>query len=383
MRLVEAGRLTLEAPVRAYVPDFRVADPAASDQVTVRDLLAHTVGWVGDVFEPEDVSQNDDALAVVTAGMARLPQVAPVGTVFSYSNAGYVLAGRLAEAVAGKPFDALLQELVFAPLGMTHSFANPYDAITHRLAVGHAATPRGLVVLRDWALPRLVTPAGQIITSVRDQVRFAHAQLGHAAEGAEPLLAPKTLARMQAPLGPGGAQGVWDLDGIGASWELRTVGGTRIVQKGGRTDGLEALLLLVPERGFAFVAQTNARGGALLADDAATWALREYLGVTVPPITTTTLPAERLRPYAGRYVSPGDRAFEVRPGDGDLLVQRVPVDDAGPGRPAPPVRMAFYGPDRVVGLEGSDKDARNDFVRRPGGSIGWFRYGGRLHARQD
>ena len=61
MRLVEAGTLDLEAPVRAYLPDFRVADAGASREVRLRHLVTHTAGWVGD-FEQE-TGDGDDALA--------------------------------------------------------------------------------------------------------------------------------------------------------------------------------------------------------------------------------------------------------------------------------------------------------------------------------
>jgi hypothetical protein len=235
---------------------------------------------------------------------------------------------------------------------------------------------------------------GQVIASAGDLLRFARAHLGAqatpaaGAQGGAPLLAPETLARMQAPLGPGGTLAGKDLDGIGAAWELRTVGGVRVAQKGGRLPGSEALLLLVPERAFALTVQTNAVGGYALADEVAGRALGHYLGLAEPPITPAPLPADRLRPYAGRYVSPGERAFEVTAADGGLLLQRVPLGEPGqpgepgPGRLAPPARLAFYGPDRVVGLEGAEQHARHDFVRRPDGGLGWLRYGGRLCARQ-
>ena len=51
MRLVEMGRLNLDAPVRTYRPDLRLADESVAARVTMRHLLTHTGGWVGDYFE--------------------------------------------------------------------------------------------------------------------------------------------------------------------------------------------------------------------------------------------------------------------------------------------------------------------------------------------
>jgi CubicO group peptidase (beta-lactamase class C family) len=61
MRLVEQGKLDLEAPVRDYLPDFRVADPEVSEAVRLRHLVTHTAGWFGDAST--ETGDGDDALA--------------------------------------------------------------------------------------------------------------------------------------------------------------------------------------------------------------------------------------------------------------------------------------------------------------------------------
>ena len=77
MRLVEQGQLDLNAPVRRYLPDFRVADEAASATVTLRQCLNHSAGWVGD--DERDFGRGDDALARYIASMRELPQLTPPG----------------------------------------------------------------------------------------------------------------------------------------------------------------------------------------------------------------------------------------------------------------------------------------------------------------
>src|SRR5690606_4998607 len=56
MQLVDEGAVGLDAPVRRYLPDFAIADEAASAQITVRHLLAHTSGIDGDYLPPDDPS---------------------------------------------------------------------------------------------------------------------------------------------------------------------------------------------------------------------------------------------------------------------------------------------------------------------------------------
>lgn len=93
MRLVEQGRVDLDAPVRRYVPEFTVADEGVSEKASVLQLLNHTAGWDGDMFD--DTGDGDDALAKYVAAMARLQQVTPLGRAVSYNNASLSLAGSI------------------------------------------------------------------------------------------------------------------------------------------------------------------------------------------------------------------------------------------------------------------------------------------------
>jgi len=87
MRLVEEGKIDLDTPIRAYLPDLRLADEATAAGVTTRHLLTHTAGWSGDHFL--DTGRGEDALAGYVASMADLPQLTPLGQVCSYNNAAF------------------------------------------------------------------------------------------------------------------------------------------------------------------------------------------------------------------------------------------------------------------------------------------------------
>jgi CubicO group peptidase (beta-lactamase class C family) len=78
-----------------------LADAEAAERVTLRHLLSHTAGWVGDYFE--DTGWGDDAVARYVAEMRTLPQLTPVGELWSYNNAGFALVGRVVEVVTGEP----------------------------------------------------------------------------------------------------------------------------------------------------------------------------------------------------------------------------------------------------------------------------------------
>jgi CubicO group peptidase (beta-lactamase class C family) len=184
MRLVETDKLDLDATVRTYLPDFRVADEAASAQATVRHLLTHMGGWVGDLFH--DTGAGNDALASYVAAMADLEQLAPIGTVWSYNNAAFCLAGRIIEVVMEQSYREALKALVLEPLKLRNSYLNPVDVMTHRFAVGHNVGEDGPQIAHPWPIPRASNPAGGIACDVRDLLRYARFHLGDGAgRGAE------------------------------------------------------------------------------------------------------------------------------------------------------------------------------------------------------
>jgi CubicO group peptidase (beta-lactamase class C family) len=67
MRLVEEGKLDLDAPVRRYIPSFKLKDESAAAGATVKHLVTHTGGWLGDSFR--DFGSGDDALAKYLDGI--------------------------------------------------------------------------------------------------------------------------------------------------------------------------------------------------------------------------------------------------------------------------------------------------------------------------
>lgn len=376
MRLVEAGKLALEAPVRGYLPEFRVADESASAGATLRHLLTHTAGWTGDFFR--DTGAGDDALTRYVALMAQLEQLAPLGTHISYCNSGFYLLGAVIERVTGRPFEAVARELVLEPLGMDHALFDPGDVMLHRFAVGHSRGAGGMELARPWPLPRAAYAAGGIACPVTDLLRYARFHLGDGRTGGEKrLLRPESLALMQRPQAP-----FWRDQSCGLSWWLRDQEGVQIVDHGGGTMGQVSLLTLVPERGFALATLTNSgEGGAL---NRALWAeaARTLLGLTVPRPEPIEAAEADLLPFVGRYRRPlADLELGLL---GGRLVGQVTYKEGFPSQdspvppPPPPASLALCEPDRLLVMDGPMKESTVDVLRRPDGAINWLRLGLRL-----
>jgi len=102
MQLAEQGKVDLDAPVRKYIKDLKLRDENVAKRVTIRLLLTHSGGWVGDYFN--DFGNGDDALANMVKDVARLPQVMPLGKLWSYNNVGFNIASRVIELATKKSY---------------------------------------------------------------------------------------------------------------------------------------------------------------------------------------------------------------------------------------------------------------------------------------
>lgn len=380
MRLVEMDKLRLDATVRSYLPDFKLRDETAAAQVTIRHLLTHMGGWAGDYFD--DTGVGDDALARYVAAMADLEQLAPLGTVWSYNNAGFCLAGYLIEVVTGQSYQAALKELVLEPLGLENAYLEAGEVITYRFAVGHNVAAQGPQVARPWPLPRSVYPAGGLVCHVKELLRYARFHLGDGcAKDGNRLLTAESMAQMQSPQVTVRGKEMW-----GLTWSLDETSGVRQVLHGGGTLGQVTLLVLVPAHDFALVVLTNADQGGLLTREVSRQALKEYLGLETPLPAPIEASKDELAAYVGRYSRPfADIELGIL---GGRLVGQItykggfPTKDSPPPPPPPPMSLALCEPDRLLGLDGAYKDELFDVIRRADGSIGWLRAEGRIHRKE-
>ncbi len=381
MRLVEMGKLDLDATVQTYVPDFKVSDEGATTGATLRHLLTHTCGWVGDYFH--GTGDGDDALASYVADMASLEQLAPLGETFSYNNAAFSLLGRVIEVITGKTFEEALDELVLKPLGLESSYLKPTDVMTHRFVVGHQDEGDGQEVARPWPLERSNRPMGAIVCHIKDLLRYARFHLGDGTtEDGTRILSADSLAQMHSPQTTLSGDKHW-----GLSWEVQDVGGERQVSHGGATNGQIANLVLFPGHDFAIAVVTNSGQGMKTARDVTQEALKHYLDLVLPEPEALDVSEEKLAAYAGFYSRPYcdlELGLLAKKLVGVLTYkQGFPNEDSPPHPSPPPMTLAVCGPDRLLVTDGMYKGVTADVVRRNDGAIAWLRFGYRIHRRKN
>ena len=389
MALVEQDLVELDAPVRRYLPAFRVADAKVSERVTVRQLLDHTAGWVGDLEDQDsddtrELDRGEGALRRQVEAMAGYRQVSAPGRRWSYANSAYVVAGRLAEAVCAAPYETLMRERVLAPLGLTQTMLFADLAIAYPVAVGHGGRAGAYEVVRwPWNGCRRYAPAGSIVSTAEDQLRWHRWWLGHEPEGAtaDPVSA-RTRERMLAETIPGGTF----CDEVGLSWMVEQLDGGRLVQHAGSGWGIQTHGLFVPEAGFALVLLTNARAGFLAISRIRAYALERFAGLREPERPSVPLTGPELAEYAGAYRLPAaagpawDERMTVRVADGAVALQ-LPADEPE-GEPPAPIATRFVHCDELVMRDGPLAGLRTEFLRDEQGAVDALRFGGRIWLRE-
>ena len=369
VRLEADGKLDLDEPVRRHLPDLRLEDEDVAARVTTRQLLTHTGGWAGDLFD--DLGWGDDALARMVEQLAGLEQLTPLGEVWSYNNAGFYLAGRLIEVLTGSTYEDAVRELVLEPLGVEPALFFAHDAMTERFAVGHKLDDdERPIVARPWPIGRAAHPAGGVVSGIRALLQYGRAHLED-----------ESLASMREPIVPAATDDEW----MGLGWFLKDLGGVRRAEHGGTTLGQNAWLTLVPERGFVFAAATNGLRGHALIRETFLAAIREFLGVELPEPEAYGPSADEVSDVLGLYRS---RLSEVELRlEGERLVLETrslggfPKPDSPPMPSPPPSGVEFTAAGQLRCLDGPLRDVRAQVLRDADGELAWLRFGLRIHRR--
>jgi CubicO group peptidase (beta-lactamase class C family) len=272
--------LELEDSTGVWPPDVRV-----------RHLLSHTSGFDCELGDLTRFGDGDDAVGAVIAELPTVRRWVGVEQAWSYSNAGYWLAGWLCAQAADSTYEQALGERILGPLGLE---ATAFDGAPDVPGTGRYA--------EEEPYPRPRRPSGGLISNVADLLRFARHHL-----------ATPSSARMRIVHGrPSG--GVY---GLGLSGER--VAGVDIWGHAGSYGGYQSQLLLVPDRDAVFVALTNGSTGRQALREIEDAFLERLVGEGRPSREPIELPADVLESFAGTYAN-SDAWTEVTARPEGLLV---------------------------------------------------------------
>jgi len=194
--LVDDGKLRLDDRVIDHIPEFQLADPWVTREVTIRDLLLHRTGlpgtdglWTRFAYSPEEM-------------MRRLRYVKPSSsfrTKWDYQNVMYGVAGIVIERASGMSWAAFLKTRIFAPLGMTET----EPLVAGILAKPNVATPHALradsVVIARLGNTDSIAPAGSVWSSVSDMSKWMRFVLDSGRVGSRRLISASSFRELVTP----------------------------------------------------------------------------------------------------------------------------------------------------------------------------------------
>jgi CubicO group peptidase (beta-lactamase class C family) len=295
------GEVDLQAPVSELAPDVPIDNPwEATDPVRVIHLLQHTAGF-DDMRFNEIFNLDDPADLPLNEALARNPRSRIVrwrpGTRMSYSNHGYALAAYVLEKVASRPYEEVINERIFLPLGMA----------TSSFSLGPADEPLLARSYDDRTGPPLpftqiyLRPAGNLHTSALELGQFVKLLLNWGETPDLLVVDPEYLGNMEQPrTSLAAAAGLRRGYGTGiVSWQA---GGFPLLGHTGGIEGFSSVYGYSPSRDVGFVVLLNGRYSTQARTRLSSLAIR-YLkrDVDPPPRPRAVVAADRLRQYEGYY----------------------------------------------------------------------------------
>lgn len=260
MQLVEAGKIELDAPVQHYLPWFTLADPQAAAQITVRHLLNQTssLSFASGSMVLVNWDDSPDANEKQARELATFKPTRPVGSVFEYSNVNYNLLGLIIEAASGEKFADYVQNHIFDPLDMTHTYTSKAAAKQNGMSTGYISWFGIPMAVPDMPLPSGSLSAAGLISTTEDMAHYLIAQLNGGRYGEVQILSPEGIAEMHSPAVDATTMGV-DLGYYGMGWFVQqTDQGVSLWHDGTGPDYYSYMVLLPDQnRGLVLLFNTN------------------------------------------------------------------------------------------------------------------------------
>lgn len=239
--LAERGKLKLEDPIKAYLPDA----PFSWDRITIFNLLTHTAGLANFTSLPDykTMELTEMPPAKVIARIRDLPLDFFPGERMQYSNSGYIMLGSIIEKVSGASYEQFVRDNLFMPLGMKDSGYDSNSAVIPHRAAGYSPSPIG-PVNAGYIHMSIPHAAGALYSTTEDLLRWEQGLFGGK------ILSAASLQKMITPFKNDYALGVVVQNGSGG----------KVVQHGGGIEGFNTSLAYYPDDKLTIVVLANING---------------------------------------------------------------------------------------------------------------------------
>jgi CubicO group peptidase (beta-lactamase class C family) len=266
MQLVEAGKVELDAPVQCYLPWFHAAPPRgcladapASTTITVRHLLNQTSGLPMSAGMKTLANEGDKPNPVMNLArtLSTIQPSHPAGEVCEYCNLNYDLIGLIIEAASGVAYADYVQNHIFNPLGMSHSYTSKTVGQQNGLAVGHRYWFGIPIPAPNLPVPQESIASGQLISCSEDMARYLAAHLNGGRCGDVQILSESGMETLHL-----GAK-EYIMLGISSGryamgWFVEETGQAKTLSHGGNVPEYSAYMGFLPEQKKGLVLLINA-----------------------------------------------------------------------------------------------------------------------------
>lgn len=383
--LVDQGLVAWDDLMIDLIPDFRLWDKYATQNVTIRDLLTHRSG-----MPRHDAAWYNSKLTRAEL-MSRLRYLEPSTDIrerYQYNHIMYSAVGYAMEKITGKDWEQLVKERILAPLHMSSTnfsfaemnqsadFAHPYldrKGVTRRMPG------------RDVSL---IGPGASINSNINDMVRWMQMILNEGIYGNQVLISPTTLEEICSPqvIVPGAPE-VPDaiVHAYGMGWHIYSYRGLYVLQHDGATEGYTCSTVLLPKEGVGVIVLSNKNLCSLpayltldLINRVMELPSQNLLDVGYAAILKAkemakgaeaqenrlrkkgTAPSHSLEDYEGIYEHPGYGSMEVEVQNGQLLAHFNGITSTLEHWHYDVFAISEESQDRIVPMEGTKFTFRND-----------------------
>ncbi|MTI68736.1 MAG: beta-lactamase family protein [Firmicutes bacterium] len=242
MQLVEKDLISLNTPVKKYIPYFKVANKKLSESITVRDLLIQKSGLSRKKSVPS--SDYNNTLKERVKALSTMEEVTENGKEFHYLNDNYNILGLLIEEVTKKTYASYMDEHVFTPLGMKNTTAD-ISTIKEKKIFGYTNI-FGFSKKIKQSIPRYDIPSGYIVSNLEDMNKYVSFLI----EPDEEILSKENTEKMRMVNGN---------SDYGMGWHINEVNGRKLIEHSGAVPAFSSHIGVIPETqsGYVYIINKN------------------------------------------------------------------------------------------------------------------------------
>jgi len=256
--LVDEGILDYDKPIREFIPEFRMYDEAATEQICLRDMLCHRTGLAAhDALWVDTITRAD-----LFHRLRYLKPSAPIRTVTQYNNTIYTLIGHIAEKVTGKTWEELVYERIFKPLGMTNSNCSVEDMKkSSDFATPYWDYDGEVKRVENWNVD-LGAPAAGINSCVEDMAKWVDFHINNGKVNGNRLVSEQNMREMHTSQStflawPWNFKEVLPVASYGMAWFIDQYRGYNLVFHTGEIEGYCSIEAFIPSEKLGVVMLMN------------------------------------------------------------------------------------------------------------------------------